>query len=298
MKYLSVKEIATLWNTSERSVRNYCAAGRVPGAFLTGKTWNIPENAEKPERSNKSRPAPQTLADILKEEKRSQTHGGIYNKVQVELTYNSNHMEGSRLTHEQTRFIFETNTVGITEESVRVDDIIETANHFRCIDEVIECAKSQLSEKFIKHLHFILKTGTSDARKDWFAVGEYKKLPNEVGGRETTLPEEVPEEMKRLLDAYNGKETVALEDILAFHVRFERTHPFQDGNGRVGRLIMFKECLKHNIVPFIIEAGIKMFYYRGLQEWDREKGYLTDTCLSAQDTFKKYLDYFRIPYEN
>ena len=214
MKYLSVKEIAALWNTSERSVRNYCAAGRVPGAFLTGKTWTIPENAEKPERSNKSKPALQTLADILKEEKRSRTHGGIYHKVQVELTYNSNHMEGSRLTHEQTRFIFETNTVGITEEGVRVDDIIETANHFRCIDEVIECAKSQLSEKFIKHLHFILKTGTSDARKDWFAVGEYKKLPNEVGGRETTLPEEVSAEMKRLLDEYNGKKTMKLEDIL------------------------------------------------------------------------------------
>lgn len=298
MKYLSVKETAALWNTSERSVRNYCAAGRVPGAFLTGKTWNIPENAEKPERSNKSKPAPQTLADILKEEKRSQIHGGIYHKVQVELTYNSNHMEGSRLTHDQTRLIFETNTVGITEEGVRVDDIIETANHFRCIDEVIESAKSQLSEKFIKHLHFILKTGTSDARKDWFSVGDYKKLPNEVGGRETTLPEKVSAEMKRLLDEYNGKETVTLEDILAFHVRFERIHPFQGGNGRVGRLIMFKECLKHNIVPFIIEDSIKMFYYRGLQEWDREKGYLTDTCLSAQDTFKKYLDYFRIPYEN
>ena len=238
------------------------------------------------------------MANILKEEKRSRIHGGIYHKVQVELTYNSNHMEGSRLTHEQTRFIFETNTVGITEEGVRVDDIIETANHFRCIDEVIECAKSQLCEKFIKRLHFILKTGTSDARKDWFVVGDYKKLPNEVGGRETTLPEEVSAEMKRLLDKYNGKETVTLEDILAFHVRFERIHPFQDGNGRVGRLIMFKECLKHNIVPFIIEDSIKMFYYRGLQEWNREKGYLTDTCLSAQDTFKKYLDYFRIPYEN
>ena len=298
MKYLSVKEIAALWNTSERSVRNYCAAGRVPGAFLTGKTWNIPENAEKPERSNKSKPAPQTLADILIEEKRSQTHGGIYHKVQVELTYNSNHMEGSRLTHEQTRFIFETNTVGITEEVVRVDDIIETANHFRCIDEVIESAKSQLSEKFIKHLHFILKTGTSDARKDWFAVGDYKKLPNEVGGRETTLPEEVSAEMKRLLDEYNSKKTVTLEDILTFHVRFERIHPFQDGNGRVGRLIMLKECLKHNIVPFIIEDSRKMFYYRGLQEWDQEKGYLIDTCLSAQETFKKYQDYFRIPYEN
>ncbi len=297
MKYLSVKEVAKIWDTSERSVRNYCAAGRVPGAFLTGKTWNIPENAEKPERSNKSKSAPQTLLDILKEEKRSQTHGGIYHKIQIELTYNSNHMEGSRLTHDQTRYIFETNTIGITDEGVRVDDIIETATHFRCIDEIIENAKAPLSEKLIKHLHFILKTGTSDAKKDWFAVGDYKKLPNEVGGKETTLPESVAEEMKKLLAAYNNKENKTLEDIIEFHVRFERIHPFQDGNGRVGRLIMFKECLKYGIVPFIIEDKIKMFYYRGLKDWNQEKGYLTDTCLLAQDTFKRYLDYFRIPYE-
>ena len=294
MNYLSVKEIAALWNTSERSVRNYCAAGRVPGAFLTGKTWNIPANAEKPERINKSRPAPQTLLDVLKEEKRSRRHGGIYHKIQIELTYNSNHMEGSRLTHDQTRYIFETNTIGAAEEGVRVDDIIETATHFRCIDEIIENASMQLSEKFIKHLHFLLKSGTSDARKDWFAVGEYKKLPNEVGGMETTLPEAVSAEMKKLLATYNGKQTKTLEDIIEFHVRFERIHPFQDGNGRIGRLVMFKECLKNGIVPFIIEDRIKMFYYRGLKEWEREKGYLLDTCLSAQDTFKTYLEYFRI----
>ncbi len=298
MNYLSVKEIASLWNISERSVRNYCAEGRVPGAFLTGKTWNIPENAEKPERSNKSKPEPQTLLDVLKEEKRGQVRGGIYHKIQIELTYNSNHMEGSRLTHDQTRYIFETNTVGITEEGVRVDDIIETTTHFRCIDEIIEHASSQLSEKLIKHLHFILKTGTSDGKKDWFAVGEYKKLPNEVGGRETTLPENVAVEMKKILAEYNGKKTVTLDDIIDFHVQFERIHPFQDGNGRIGRLIMFKECLKHGIVPFIIEDQIKMFYYRGLKEWNHEKGYLTDTCLSAQDTFKSYLDYFRIPYSS
>ncbi len=296
MNYLSVKEIAAIWGMSERSVRNYCASKRVPGAFLTGKTWNIPENAEKPERSNKSKARPSSLLDILKEEKRSQTKGGIYHKIQIDLTYNSNHIEGSRLTHDQTRYIFETNTIGITDEGVRVDDIIETATHFRCIDEIIENAKSQLSEKFIKHLHFILKTGTSDAAKDWFAVGEYKKLPNEVGGSETTLPEDVSAEIKKLLADYNSKEKVTLEDILEFHVRFERIHPFQDGNGRIGRLIMFKECLKHSIVPFIIEDSIKMFYYRGLKEWNTEKGYLTDTCLSAQDKFKKYLDYFRIEY--
>lgn len=298
MKYISVKEIAKIWNTSERSVRNYCAAGRVDGAFLTGKTWNIPENAQKPERSNKSEAAPRTLLEILKEEKQSQAHGGIYHKIQIELTYNSNHMEGSRLTHDQTRYIFETNTIGITDKSVRVDDIIETANHFRCIDEIIENAKAPLSEKLIKHLHFILKTGTSDAKKDWFAVGKYKKLPNEVGGRDTTLPENVENEIKKLLADYNNRESKALEDIIDFHVKLERIHPFQDGNGRIGRLIMFKECLKYNIVPFIIEDDIRLFYYRGLKEWDREKGYLTDTCLSAQDKFKKYLEYFRIPYDD
>ena len=296
MKYLSVKEVALLWNTSERSVRNYCANGRVKGAFLTGKTWNIPENAEKPERSNKHKPAPQTLLDVLKEEKRQGLHGGIYHKIQIDLTYNSNHIEGSCLTHDQTRYIFETNTIGITDEGVRVDDIIETSTHFRLIDEIIENAKAQLTEKFIKNLHYVLKTGTSDAKKDWFAVGDYKKLPNEVGGSETTLPENVSTEIKKILKQYNEKENITLEDIIEFHVQFERIHPFQDGNGRVGRLIMFKECLKHNFVPFIIEDDIKMFYYRGLKEWNVERGYLVDTCLSAQDKFKKYLDYFRIKY--
>lgn len=296
MRYLSVKEVALLWNTSERSVRNYCAEGRVPGAFITGKTWNIPEDAQKPERSNKSNSQERTLLDILKKEKKSQAHGGIYHKIQIELTYNSNHIEGSRLTHDQTRYIFETNTIGIMDECIRVDDIIETATHFRCIDEIIDNANARLSEKFIKQLHLILKTGTSDSKKDWFVVGDYKKVPNEVGGRETTLPEDVPAEMKKLLAEYNKKEKIALEDIIEFHVEFERVHPFQDGNGRIGRLIMFKECLKHGIVPFIIEDRIKMFYYRGLKEWKQEKGYLTDTCLSAQDTFKKYLDYFRIEY--
>lgn len=296
MKYLSVKDTALKWNISERSVRNYCAEGRVEGAFLTGKTWNIPETAEKPERSNKRKTMPRTLLDTLKEELYGQIHGGIYHKIQIELTYNSNHLEGSCLTHDQTRYIFETNTIGITEEGVRVDDIIETSNHFRCIDEIIAHASTQLSEKFIKNLHFILKTGTTDAKKDWFSVGGYKKLPNEVGGMKTTLPEDVAEEMKKLLAKYNSKKKKTLADIIEFHVNFERIHPFQDGNGRVGRLVLFKECLKYGIVPFIIEDDIKMFYYRGLKEWKNERGYLMDTCLSAQDKFKKYLDYFRIPY--
>ena len=297
MKYLSVAEIAQKWNISERSVRNYCAQGRVSGAFLTGKTWNIPENAEKPIRSNKKKEAPKTLLDILQDEKKKKYSGGIYHKTQIELTYNSNHIEGSRLTHDQTRYIFETNTIGVENEVLNVDDVIETSNHFRCIDMIIDNAKTVLSEKFIKELHLILKSGTSDSRNDWFAVGSYKKLPNEVGGMATTSPEDVADEIKTLLDRYNAKQNKTIEDILDFHVRFERIHPFQDGNGRVGRLIMFKECLKYNIVPFIIDENLKMFYYRGLKEWNNEKGYLMDTCLTAQDRYKAYLDYFRISYD-
>ena len=296
MRYLSVAEIAKKWNISERSVRNYCAHGRVQGAFLTGKAWNIPENAEKPERSNKKKEHPYTLLGILQEQKASKYSGGIYHKTQIDLTYNSNHMEGSRLTYDQTRYIFETNTIGVGSEVLNVDDVIETVNHFRCVDMVIDHARAALTEKFIKELHLTLKSGTSDSRKDWFAVGDYKKLPNEVGGKDTALPEEVADKMKALLAAYHTKKEKTLEDILDFHVKFERIHPFQDGNGRVGRLIMFKECLKYKIVPFIIEDNLKMFYYRGLKEWDHEKGYLTDTCLTAQDRYKAYLDYFRIPY--
>ena len=296
MQYLSVADIAKKWNISERSVRNYCAKGRVPGAFLTGKTWNIPENAEKPARSNRKAAPPMTLLDILQEEKKKKYSGGIYHKTQIDLTYNSNHMEGSRLTHEQTRYIFETNTIGIEKEVLNVDDVIETANHFRCIDMIIDHAKAPLTEKFIKELHLILKTGTSDSRKDWFAVGNYKKLPNEVGGTDTALPEDVADKMKALLAEYHRKQAHTFEELLDFHVKFERIHPFQDGNGRIGRLILFKECLKYHIVPFIIEDDLKLFYYRGLKEWTREKGYLTDTCLAAQDKYKAYLDYFRIAY--
>ena len=236
------------------------------------------------------------MLERLKSEKASYISGGIYHKIQIELTYNSNHIEGSKLTHDQTRYIFETNTIGVENDALNVDDIIETANHFRCIDMIIDRAKLSLTEKIIKELHLILKNGTSDSRKDWFAVGNYKKLPNEVGGMETALPEEVANKMKKLLSEYNNKEEKNFEDILDFHVKFERIHPFQDGNGRVGRLIMFKECLKYNIVPFIIEDNLKMFYYRGLKEWDNEKGYLTDTCMTAQDRYKAYLDYFRISY--
>lgn len=225
-----------------------------------------------------------------------QLKGGIYHKTQIDLTYNSNHIEGSRLTHEQTRHIFETNTIGMTEGAMNVDDIVETVNHFRCIDLIIDTTEERLTEQYAKQLHGLLKSGTSDSRKEWFAVGEYKRLPNEVGGNETCLPEDVHQQMESLLAAYNSKEQKTLEDILDFHVRFERIHPFQDGNGRVGRLIMFKECLANNIVPFIITDELKLFYYRGLQEWGHINGYLTDTCLTAQDQYKTVLDYYRINY--
>ncbi len=296
MKYLSVSEIAEKWKVSDRSVRNYCAKGRVPGAFRSGKTWSIPENAEKPERSNKKIVQKNELLDILRNEKARKYSGGIYHKTQIDLTYNSNHMEGSCLTHDQTRYIFETNTVGVEKEVLNVDDVIETANHFRCIDMIIDHAQAPLTERFIKDLHRMLKNGTSDSRMEWFNVGEYKKVPNEVGGMDTALPEEVADRMKELISEYNGKTMKSLEEILDFHVRFERIHPFQDGNGRVGRLIMFKECLKYNIVPFIIEEDLKLYYYRGLKEWDNLQGYLTDTCLTAQDRYKANLDYFRIEY--
>ena len=297
MNYLSVAETAKLWNVSERSVRNYCAEGRIPGAYLVGKTWMIPSYAVKPDRKARVSNNKKTLLDILKLEKESKLKGGIYHKVQIELTYNSNHIEGSRLTHDQTRYIYETNTIGLTDEVVNVDDIVETANHFRCIDLIIDKANLNITENLIKQLHLILKNGTTDSRKNWFVVGDYKKLPNEVGGRVTASPEKVEDEVKALIEWYNNIKNKTLNDIIEFHYRFEYIHPFQDGNGRVGRLLMFKECLKYNIVPFIIDEQLKMFYYRGLKEWEQEKGYLIDTCLAAQDQFKAYLDYFRIEYD-
>ena len=293
MIYISVAEAALKWGISERSVRNYCAEGRVAGARLVGKIWEIPEAAEKPKRAVRS-DKKRTLLYILREEKTARLSGGIYHRVQIDLTYNSNHIEGSRLTHDETRYIFETNTIGLSERAVNVDDIIETSNHFRCIDCMVDNAHLAPTEKYIKELHFLLKSGTSDSRLDWFRVGEYKRLANEVGGMDTTEPVAVEGEMRALLDSYNKKKEKSLEDILAFHVAFERIHPFQDGNGRVGRLIMFGECLRHNVTPFIIDEEHKLFYYRGLKEWDREKGYLIDTCLSAQDKFKATLNKFNI----
>lgn len=297
VKYISVEEAAQNWQISERSARNYCAQGRVEGALLEGKTWKIPATAHKPERKSRHSTVEKTLLTFLKHEKDAALKGGIYHKIQIDLTYNSNHIEGSKLTHDQTRYIFETKTLGVTDKAVKVDDIVETVNHFRCIDLIIEGAHTNLSESFIKQLHFILKSGTTDSQKSWFRVGDYKQLENEVGGSETTKPAEVAGAIKTLLKEYNSKSKITFDDILDFHVRFESIHPFQDGNGRVGRLIMFKECLKHNIVPFIITEELKMYYYRGIKNWNDERGYLRDTCLTGQDAMKATLDYFGIKHE-
>ena len=288
MDYISVTEFARKHGVSERTARNYCASGKIDGAFLTGKTWNIPQDAVLPGRKaygNSVFP----LLRILKEQKDMKLKGSIYHRTQIDLTYNSNHIEGSRLTHDQTRYIFETNTIGITGETVNVDDIVEALNHFRCIDYIIDNASERLTEGFVKHLHLLLKSGKTYSNKDWFAVGDYKLLANEVGGNDTCPPKDFHREMKNLLSDYNSVKKKTFEEILDFHVRFERIHPFQDGNGRVGRLIMFKECLANGIVPFIITDELKMFYYRGLNEWGHINGYLTDTCLNAQDQYKAIL---------
>lgn len=296
VEYISVEDAAQNWQISERSVRNYCAQGRVEGSLLEGKTWKIPSTAEKPYRKPRHSFAGENLLVFLKREKEAGLKGGIYHKIQIDLTYNSNHIEGSKLTHDQTRYIFETKTIGVTDKAVKVDDIVETVNHFRCIDLVIEGANTKLSESFIKQLHFILKSGTTDSQKSWFKVGDYKMLENEVGGSETTKSAEVASEIKALLKDYNSKSKITFDDILDFHVRFEAIHPFQDGNGRIGRLIMFKECLKHNIVPFIITEELKMYYYRGIKNWNEECGYLRDTCLTGQDAMKTSFDYFGVRY--
>lgn len=296
MEYISVADVAKKWKISERSVRNYCAQGRIANAVLTGKTWNIPSDAIKPTRKPKQGTKLRTLLDILQEEQSSKQHGGIYHKIQIDLTYNSNHIEGSQLTHDQTRYIFETNTIGMENQSTKVDDIVETANHFKCIDRIIENANYNISERFLKELHSLLKNGTSDSRKSWFAVGDYKRQPNEVGGHATTSPEQVSSKIKALLSKYNRKSHHTFEELLDFHYQFEAIHPFQDGNGRIGRLILFKECLRNNIVPFIITDNIKMYYYKGLNEWPHNHERLTDTCLAAQDQMKAVLEYFRIAY--
>jgi Fic family protein len=234
------------------------------------------------------------LLKILQEEKSIGLKGGIYHQTQIKLAYNTNRIEGSKLSEEQTRYIYETNTIFIDngETTANVDDIVETVNHFSCFDYMLDIANEPLSEEHIKRFHHLLKINTSDSKKTWFRVGDYKLNPNIVGGIETSLPSNVPSDMKNLIETYRDKQVITINDIIDFHFQFEQIHPFQDGNGRVGRLIIFKECLTNDIVPFIIEDDYKFFYYRGLAEYSKVKGYLIDTCFSAQDNYKKILDYF------
>jgi len=293
MEFISVSQFAQKYGISERTARNLCATGKIEGVFLTGKTWNIPADATLPQKGKKKI---SPLLARLREEKETKLKGGIYHRTQIDLTYNSNHIEGSRLTKEQTRYIFETNTLGITTENTRIDDIMETVNHFRCIDFVIDHATDKITEPLLKQLHLILKSNTSDSQKPWFAVGDYKRLANEVGDQETVQPADVHKHMKALLADYNAIKKVTLDDIIDFHVRFERIHPFQDGNGRVGRLLLFWQCLQNGIVPFIITDKLRLYYYRGIQNWGETNGYLRDTCLTAQDQYTALLDYFKIKY--
>ena len=293
MEYISVSQFAEKHGISERTARNYCATGKIEGAFLTGKTWNIPADAELPRRSKRRMPP---LLASLREQKEMRMKGGIYHRTQIDLTYNSNHIEGSRLTKEQTRYIFETNTLGITTETTNIDDIMETVNHFRCIDYVIDHATDKITETHVKQLHLLLKTNTSDSRKSWFAVGDYKRLANAVGEEETVQPKDVHSKMKSLLAEYNSKKKASFDDLLDFHVQFEHIHPFQDGNGRVGRLLLFWQCLQNAIVPFIITDDLRLFYFRGIQNWGKINGLLRDTCLTAQDNFKATLKYFKIKF--
>lgn len=282
---MTVAEAAKKWGVTPRSVQLYCERGAVPDVNLQGKAWQIPTDAVRPPRKPRAKGVPSTIWAALKAEKRGRISGGLYHRLQIDFTYNTNHMEGSRLTHEQTRWIFETQTVGDLAQDIPVDDIVETANHFRCIDLVIESAGAALTERYVKMLHAQLKSGTSDSRKGWFAVGAYKKLDNVVGEMETCAVGDVPREMARLLAWYKGAEK-SFETLLDLHVRFEAIHPFQDGNGRIGRLILLKECLKYGHVPFIIAEGLRQFYYKGLGEW--RQGWRTrlyETCRTGQDLF-------------
>ena len=284
MRFVTIEETAAKWGITPRQVRTYCASGRIPGATLKHGEWRIPEDAVKPERKSR-RTFPTTILGVLEAERSSRISGGLYHRLQIDLAYNSNHIEGSRLTHEQTRWIFETKTIGEIGADVPVDDIIETANHFRAADMVIKTAKAALTEAYVKRLHEILKSGTSDSRKDWFAVGDYKRLDNVVGVMETCPVKEVHREMAKLLAWWKGAEKT-LENLIDLHVRFEQIHPFQDGNGRVGRLILLKECLKYGITPFVIAENFKQFYYLGLSDWRRgSRLRLLDTCRTGQDVF-------------
>ena len=295
MMYLSVREISEQWCMSERSVRNYCASGRVPGAVLTGKTWSIPEDAQKPERSNKSKNSARTLINVLRRERLSKIHGGIYHKIQVEMTYNSNAMDGNPLSLAQVRHLFDTNQIGNLKSNVRLDNLVDVAAHFRCVDEVIDNANAQLSERFIKHLHSILFGCTSIARKKWFAVGDYGMLPSEIGETTGSL-EDASVEMRELVSRYNSLENVSFSDIVSLCAEFERIKPFQVGTGRIARLIMFKECLKHHVVPVFIPVDKKDLYNSALAQWDQNRGPLLGFCFAEQEAFAEMLDNYKVEY--
>lgn len=296
MAYLSSKNTARKRKTSGHRVRNSCKKLPIASTFLFDNTWSIPDNTVSPSIKDTCKVAPQTLKVVLRKEQAHAVKDGIYHKIQIEFTYNSNHIEESRITHDETRYLYEMNKIGIENKSLNVDNIIETVNHFRCIDYIIEKSDNIVTEKMLKDLHMILKTGTSYTRNPWFVVGNYKKHPNEVNDLETTQPKDVRKKMKELLNTYKKHDRPSFDTLLDFHVQFERIHPFQNGNGRIGRLILFKECLKNKIVPFIITDADKPFYYRGLSAWNTEKSYLRDTCLTAQATMKKYFDHFMITY--
>ena len=285
MEYMSVAEAAQKWGLTPRNVQIHCEKGNIPGVTMQGKSWQIPVDAGRPMRKPRAKGMPHSILEALKSEKRGRISGGLYHRLQIDLTYNSNHIEGSRLTHEQTRWIFETQTIGNVGADVPVDDIVETANHFRAVDIIIESAGAALTEQYIKKLHAQLKGGTSDSRKSWFKVGEYKRLDNVVGEMETCPAKEVHGEMAKLLAWWKNAEKT-LENLLDLHVRFEQIHPFQDGNGRVGRLILLKECLKYGITPFVIAENFKQFYYLGLKDWRQgRRARLMDTCRTGQDVF-------------
>lgn len=292
MRYMTVEEAARKWGISPRSVQLYCGKGSISGVNLLGKAWQIPANAAKPERKPRAKKLPCSILEVLKSEKRGHIAGGLYHRLQIDFTYNTNHMEGSRLTHEQTRWIFETQTVGKLPSDVPVDDIVETANHFRCIDIVIESTGAALTERYIKMLHAQLKSGTSDSRKGWFAVGDYKRLDNVVGEMETCPAKDVHREMVKLLTWYKTAQKT-FENLLDLHERFERIHPFQDGNGRIGRLVLLKECLKFNHTPFVIAENLRRFYYLGLSEWRQgRRTRLIETCRTGQEVFISALRQF------
>jgi len=292
MTYITVAEAAKKWGLTPRSVQHHCEKGNIPGVTLHGKAWMIPVDAERPKRKPRANGLPSTVLAILKTEKRGRISGGLYHRLQIDFTYNTNHMEGNQLTHEQTRWIFETMTVGSLPGDLPVDDVVETANHFRCIDLVIESAGAALTERYIKMLHAQLKSGTSDSRKEWFAVGDYKRLDNVVGEMETCPARDVHREMAKLLEWYKDAEK-SFVNLLEMHVRFEKIHPFQDGNGRVGRLILLKECLKHSHTPFVIADDLRQFYYLGLSDWrEGRRLRLLDTCRTGQDVFIRNLRSF------